>query len=254
MASWKRSATVAALLAVGAASRYAIAAEDAAAVAQDVAVPVKVLRYAQHVVGQHDKNGDGQLDEGESQPLGGLAQEADLNGDKAITVDELGQHVARYSLRRRIRLMPLAPAGEIRLPSLLHQGEESPDKPGTPPADEAVVRNAAGGQKPEKSPSSAATGPAYRKYFVRRSRLPEGLPNWFFERDADGDGQLTLAEYAPHASAASTREFSALDLNRDGLLTPAELMASLRRSRHPAPEGVKAGRTANPSKAPESTP
>ena len=254
MTLWKRSATVAALLAVGTASQCVLAAE--AAVAKDVAVPVpvKVLRYAQHVVGQHDQNGDGQLDEGEAQPLGALAQEADVNGDKVVTVDELTQHVARYGARRRIRLMPFSPAGEIRLPSLLHQGSDSAAKPDTPPADEQVVRNAAGGQKPEKTSSTAAKGPAYRKYFVRRSRLPEGLPNWFLERDADGDGQLTLAEYAPNASAASSREFSALDLNRDGLLTPAELMASQRRSRHPAPERAKAGGTAAPSKAPKPTP
>ncbi|MFC1597623.1 hypothetical protein ACFL5Q_06780, partial [Planctomycetota bacterium] len=47
---------------------------------------------------------------------------------------------------------------------------------------------------------------------------------WFLIRDADGDGQVTVAEYAPDASASSIREFARYDRNGDGVLTPQECL------------------------------
>jgi hypothetical protein len=48
------------------------------------------------------------------------------------------------------------------------------------------------------------------------------LPEWFLERDADGDGQLTLAEFAPQATAAQVAQFRQMDLNQDGVVTAVE--------------------------------
>jgi len=48
------------------------------------------------------------------------------------------------------------------------------------------------------------------------------LPSWFVTRDLNGDGQLSLAEYAPRSGSTAVASFRKLDANGDGLLTPAE--------------------------------
>jgi Ca2+-binding EF-hand superfamily protein len=77
--------------------------------------------------------------------------------------------------------------------------------------------------------SSSATakvpsqGKSYR-FLSPQERLPKGLPDWFIEKDADGDGQVTMAEYATLWSAAKAEEFARYDLNGDGVITPAECL------------------------------
>jgi hypothetical protein len=60
------------------------------------------------------------------------------------------------------------------------------------------------------------------------------LPDWFRKGDRDGDGQLTLAEYAGVGSASADKEFARYDRNRDGLITPRELLGPAAFSK-PAP-------------------
>ncbi len=67
-----------------------------------------------------------------------------------------------------------------------------------------------------------------RQFVVRRSRLPEGLPIWFEPRDLDGDGQLTMAEFAPRMTHARMQQFNQNDLNGDGLITTAECLRALK--------------------------
>ena len=54
----------------------------------------------------------------------------------------------------------------------------------------------------------------------------EGLPGWFYERDANRDKQVELTEFASELTDARVAEFVALDTNRDGLLTPQEVLTS----------------------------
>ncbi len=63
-----------------------------------------------------------------------------------------------------------------------------------------------------------------RKYYVAPSRFPAGLPDWFKKCDGDGDGQLTLAEYAELGSASADKDFARYDRNQDGLVTPHEVL------------------------------
>jgi hypothetical protein len=79
---------------------------------------------------------------------------------------------------------------------------------------------------PGPAEGDAADQARQRKYVVSPSRLPPGLPDWFRQRDRDGDGQLTLAEYAEVGSAAADREFARYDRNQDGLITPREVLGS----------------------------
>jgi len=82
-----------------------------------------------------------------------------------------------------------------------------------------------------------------RKYTVSRTSLPSGLPSWFILRDADGDAQLSLAEYAQDASETSIREFTRYDRNGDGVVTPQECV------RAPTAMGL-AGATSGQNKRP----
>jgi Ca2+-binding EF-hand superfamily protein len=54
--------------------------------------------------------------------------------------------------------------------------------------------------------------------------LTEGLPGWFYELDADHDGQVAMHEFATTWTTDKRQEFSSLDSNVDGLLTASEVL------------------------------
>ena len=56
--------------------------------------------------------------------------------------------------------------------------------------------------------------------------LTEGLPGWFYELDADRDGQVAIHEFTTEWTIAKHEEFGSLDANGDGLLTSAEVLQS----------------------------
>jgi len=69
-----------------------------------------------------------------------------------------------------------------------------------------------------------------------RFRTPQervtGLPDWFLKYDADGDGQVTMAEYAHGRewTPELLNEFNRYDLNHDGVITAAECLKVEKRS------------------------
>jgi Ca2+-binding EF-hand superfamily protein len=56
----------------------------------------------------------------------------------------------------------------------------------------------------------------------RAGKLPAGLPAWFDELDKNRDGQVAMYEW--RAAERPLKEFLAMDLNDDGLLTPEEFL------------------------------
>lgn len=52
----------------------------------------------------------------------------------------------------------------------------------------------------------------------------EGLPGWFYERDANKDDQIAMAEYSDDWNAITLKEFKGYDLNGDGILTSGEIL------------------------------
>lgn len=62
------------------------------------------------------------------------------------------------------------------------------------------------------------------RFLTAHERLPDDVPDWFKERDANLDGQVSLAEYWSEEDLSSIDAFNELDLNRDGLITPRESM------------------------------
>lgn len=70
---------------------------------------------------------------------------------------------------------------------------------------------------------SASTKKSYR---IRTSaeRLADisGLPGWFARLDANGDGQVSMAEYSASWNEQTAADFVQFDLNQDGIVTPEE--------------------------------
>jgi Ca2+-binding EF-hand superfamily protein len=79
--------------------------------------------------------------------------------------------------------------------------------------------------------ANATTGSAAvsTKQSSAYDRLPPGMPDWFFERDKDQNGQLTMMEYANGQPWTEdiAKEFLFLDKNNDGTATVAEIFETL---------------------------
>lgn len=126
---------------------------------------------------------------------------------------------------------PAAPAGPP--PSAPPSPAGSPLGVATPPSDPA------GPAATEGSPpatSGDTTLPPVEQKPARKSwrAIParerfSGLPQWFLDKDSDGDGQVTMAEFLKNLTPAEAADFERLDLNRDGIITAAECLKAERR-------------------------
>jgi hypothetical protein len=208
-------------------SLFAAAAADTPA----VPVPIKVLRYAEHLLEKYDLDKDGMLHSQEWSSMQGNPMAADANGDGLIDRQELSLHIARYGQHRRIRLTP-GVVDLLEFRSLLNP---------------EVTSGAGIGLAPE--PTSAAMPAGSRRFVPAGSRLPPGLPAWFSQRDRDGDGQLSLAEFI--ADGAEFAEFAAYDRNGDGRLTAAECVRGPADAPEPTPEPVSPVETPGESETPD---
>jgi Ca2+-binding EF-hand superfamily protein len=54
--------------------------------------------------------------------------------------------------------------------------------------------------------------------------LPKGLDSWFTRSDTDGDGQVSMSEYAAKWDAEVAKKFQALDFNGDGFISADEAL------------------------------
>ena len=179
-------------------------------------VPAKVYRYARRLVQRYDRNRDGKLQPDEWRQMPGHPEQADANGDQVITVEELAQWIAAYGAARRIRLTwPVTGAAEKGPP------DQDADKEAAGPAPSQEAESPG---EPVAERASDAASKRDTKFRVSAKRIPAGLPDWFLRRDLDGDGQLTLSEFAPKATGADRKEFNRYDLNGDGVITPQEYL------------------------------
>ena len=195
-------------------------------------MPAKILRYSERLVHQYDTDGDGRLQKAEWEKMRGNPGAIDTNRDGVITVDELAQFIRRYGQMHRIHLsQPTAeatPPPSLFRPSGSGPGREGAegDKSEPAPVDIANVPEMSGPAAAEDASDRVVRhAPRLnRKFYVSRANLPPGLPDWFTARDADGDGQITMAEFAPNPSRSDILEFSRYDTNRDGVITLRELI------------------------------
>jgi Ca2+-binding EF-hand superfamily protein len=162
-----------------------------------VAVTEEDEREANELLRRMDRNRDGVLSGSEiSSRFSGNPLDFDRNRDGKLTARELA---VRYARRR-----------EGREEARRDDGRRRDDRDRDEPVEIPDVFN---GRK---------------SYRVTTSRqLPEGLPGFFTDKDADGDGQVSMAEFAQEWSDEVVKEFFASDLNRDGVITADEALRAV---------------------------
>lgn len=216
------------------------------------AVPGKVVRYATLLMQRYDLNGDGRLQDAEWKKMPGAPQAVDLDGDLVITLEELVRFLGLYGRHRTIHhpnpaerydgpktvasdyqlfvpisAPPPAPAASSPASPSTDTASESLDPaPAAPPTDlSEEMLEAESRPVDDATYEEIITGrqiPAERKYYTSPEAL-RGVPAWFLIRDRDGDGQVSLSEFAPSLSARALALFGRLDLNGDGFITPNEV-------------------------------
>ncbi len=68
------------------------------------------------------------------------------------------------------------------------------------------------------------------RFLTPRERLDSAIPAWFLQKDRDGDGQVTMAEFSNDWTPQTVSEFNHFDLNRDGIVTAAECLKVLKQA------------------------
>ena len=147
----------------------------------------RIRRFADSMFYRYDRNRSGVLEREEWGEMR-MAQGADRNNDGKITKEELTARLAEYSGRRR--------------------GGEDGDSSGSD----------------SSSNSGSIVSGRDRSYRFSRAdeELLAGLPDWFADCDANGDGQVAMAERYRDWTESRAREFVAYDRNGDGLITRRE--------------------------------
>lgn len=159
-------------------------------------------KYAEGLLKTFDKSKDGMLQRDEWKEMKAEHQGADSNGDGTITQEELTARITAYS-----------------------SGSSSYAASGS-----AGASNPSGsfgyGKKPKGSTDkTASTEKKSYRFLTPTERLPKGMPDWFLKNDADGDGQIMMAEYAASFTESIAAEFAKYDLDGDGIITPDECLA-----------------------------
>lgn len=160
----------------------------------------RVRAYAQSLMKQFDKNKNGVLDKEEWSKMRGNPGESDVNKDGKLTVDELTARLSNYSRRSSNR-------GGWFSRSRSRESSTS-----------STRRKSGGDQKQ-----------SYR-FLTPTERLnesmPRGLRESFLKADKNGDGQIAMDEFGSFWSKSKAREFTDLDYNNDGVITPLEYVAA----------------------------
>lgn len=201
------------------------------------AISAKVERYITLMVQRCDQDRDGILQQAEWQVLPGSPQAIDLDGNQQITHTELMWYVVQYGRHRTIhRTAPINLSEPYKFdPANLKILKPVLPRPVAPlrvdenkeQASELSVENITSNEQPidddiYKKMLEERQIPAERPFYVLPEHL-RGAPAWFILNDKNGDGQISLSEFAPTLLPAMLNLFKQFDKNSNGLIEPDEV-------------------------------
>ena len=149
----------------------------------------RIRKFATDTIKKHDKDGNGILDGDELKDLGASSR-ADTSGDGKITHNEL---VAFYT------------------PKTASTNNPQP-----------VARPKVAAQEPSESTAQRKFVNTTRKSYRFKSTKERLKPWRFASKDTNGDGQVSMSEYARSWTDRTAAEFQGYDKDNDGLITAAE--------------------------------
>lgn len=194
-------------LALAATANTSNSRSDSRSRSDDAEREERARRFADMIMGRYDANRNGRLERDEWRDMRGDPQEMDRNHDGVITREELVQRVAEFS----------------RSSDRWRAGDRS--------------SRSSRGESPKEQ-----TGKRLR--FLRPTeRLPDDLPDWFYDRDKNEDGQIAMAEFASSWSDSRVQEFLRFDLNSDGVITPDECLKAEEQAENEAEQPARAAET-----------
>ncbi len=220
------------------------------------AAPLTLRYYIRHLMNKYDRNGDGALQREEWENLIEGAQAIDLNGDWELTDQEILFFLTRFAKDRTIFKPNPDRAAEQRVnfitddkqtATLIRPASAAPKRLNEQEAREARLRNDGEASLADLSDDDVRNmftegNPALesvnddemldalladmdessvREYAAPPQEL-RGVPVWFLARDKNGDGQLTLLEFAPQLSQRLLALFGRYDADGDQLITAEE--------------------------------
>ena len=216
--------------------------------------PLALRFYGRFLIGKYDADSNGTLERAEWEDKLKGAQAIDLNGDWTLTDQEVLFYLARYASGRTIHnpapKRPTFVANRV----VLDEDKETRIRPASAPMRRETADAAAATDKENDNALAEMSDEEVIAMFVEENKAledvedkellgvllaeidsatrreyaapPEALKNvpvWFLARDVDGDGQLTLREFAPTLSTPAVAYFGKLDKNGDGLVVPDEV-------------------------------
>jgi Ca2+-binding EF-hand superfamily protein len=176
----------------------------------------KMQKFADIMIGRADLNQSGKL---EREEWGNVRdpEAADANRDGVITRDEMIARLQAWGGR--------GDGDKNRDGEKNRDGGKNRDGERTR---DGRSRELAASQP---APATGVLGSIAAKSYLAappRQRLPEGLPNWFFDQDSNGDGQVSMAEFLADSESLeeAAEKFQNYDTSGDGLVSPQECLDS----------------------------
>ena len=170
-------------------------------------------RFAEALLRRYDGSGNGSLEKEEWSQMSERYATADANKDSVITVDELAAYLSNFSRGS-------GPSG----------GGGGPGRDRGQGGNDAFARGRGGWGARRGEPEQTEPQKKSYRFLSPAERLQNTLEggdrDWFLEKDQDGDGQIAMSEFSGAWSQETVEEFSTLDLNADGMITPKEYARS----------------------------
>jgi len=207
-------------------------------------VDPRIRGYAQSLLRQYDANKNGVLEKSEWSKMSMDPSSGDKNKDGVLSLDELTEWLVAYTQSRYGGRKP-EPSTTTSTTSTTASSTPSStssstySRPVTSTTTSVSGASSSGSSyasRPAFTPSASSSlnsAPAKKSYRILSpaERLPRGLPDWFLQKDANRDGQVSMSEYSGTWSDEAAAEFAKYDLNNDGVITAEEVLRYEKRGR-----------------------